>query len=176
MKSAFFALVLLALIGASNVSAQEKAASSLFKLPSVELMNTQGEKVNTAALSNDGKPIIISFWATWCKPCVKELNAIAELYPDWQTESGVKLIAVSIDDPRSSGQVKTMVNGKGWDYEVLLDPNSDFKRAMNVNSVPHTFVVNSQGEVVWQHTSYSEGAELELYEVVKKVAAGLPLE
>ena len=135
----------------------------------------KGTKVNTEKISNDGKPIIISFWATWCKPCIKELTTIADVYEDWQTETGVKLYAVSIDDSRSSSQVKTLVNGKGWNYEVLLDPNSEFKRAMNVNAVPHTFILNGKGEVVWQHTSFSEGAELDVINVVRKLNAGEPL-
>lgn len=149
--------------------AQEKSAQ---KLPSVELKDLNGKVINTANLSNDGKPFIVSFWALWCKPCMRELSAIAEVYDDWQEETGVKLIAVSIDDARSSSRVGPTIMGKGWDYEVLLDANGDFKRAMNVNMIPHTFLVNGQGEIVWQHTSFSEGSELELIELVKKVAAG----
>lgn len=151
------------------LAAQEKSAQ---KLPSVELKDLNGKVINTANLSNDGNPFIVSFWALWCKPCMRELSAIAEVYDDWQEETGVKLIAVSIDDARSSSRVGPTVMGKGWDYEVLLDANGDFKRAMNVNMIPHTFLVNGQGEIVWQHTSFSEGSELELIELVKKVAAG----
>ncbi|NVO21550.1 MAG: TlpA family protein disulfide reductase [Bacteroidetes bacterium] len=161
---------------AASLSAQEaKTEKALFKMPSVNVTDMNGKKFNTADLSNNGKPYIISFWATWCKPCVKELTAISEVYQDWQDETGVKLIAVSIDDSRSSPQVKTFVNGKRWDYQVILDANSEFKRAMNVNAVPHTFIVNGKGEIVWQHTSFSEGSELELIRLVKKVIAGEPL-
>jgi thiol-disulfide isomerase/thioredoxin len=151
------------------LAAQEKSAQ---KLPSVELKDLNGKVINTAELNNEGKPFIVSFWALWCKPCMRELSAIAEVYDDWQEETGVKLVAISIDDARSSSRVGPTVMGKGWDYEVLLDANGDFKRAMNVNMIPHTFLVNGQGEIVWQHTSFSEGSELELIELVKKVAAG----
>jgi alkyl hydroperoxide reductase subunit AhpC len=105
---------------------------------------------------------------------VKELTTIAEIYEDWQAETGVKIYAVSIDDSRSSSQVKTFVNGKGWIYEVLLDLNSEFKRAMNVNAVPHTFVVNGKGEIIWQHTGFSEGSENELIKIVRGVLTGEP--
>jgi len=141
-------------------------------IPAADVKTVDGKTVNTSKFSNDGKPIIISFWATWCKPCKKELDAISDNYEEWQKETGVKLIAISIDDSRSSGKVGTDAKSHGWDYEVYLDENQDFKRAMNVNNVPHTFIVNGKGEIVWQHNSYSEGDEDHLYEVLKKVAKG----
>lgn len=142
------------------------------KIPAVTVKKLDGSKISSATFSNDGKPIIISFWATWCKPCKKELDAISENYSDWQKETGVKLIAVSIDDVRSSGKVVTDVRSKGWEFEVYLDENSDLKRAMNVNNVPFTFLVDGKGNIVWSHNSYTEGDELRLYENVKKLAKG----
>ena len=108
--------------------------------------------------------MIISFWATWCKPCKAELNTIAEEYDDWVDETGVKLVAVSIDDARSSSRVEPYVNAQGWEYLVLNDPNSDLRRAMGVNNVPHTFLVDGAGKIVWDHNNYSPGDEEELYE------------
>ena len=110
--------------------------------------------------------MIINFWATWCSPCKKELNNIAELYDDWVDETGVKLIAVSIDDARSQSRVLPYVNGSAWDYEVYIDENQDFKRAMGVNNVPHTFLVDGEGKIVYQHNNYAPGDEYELYEQI----------
>ncbi len=141
-------------------------------IPSVEVKDINGNVFNTSKISNNGKPIIIDFWATWCHPCINELIAIDENYDDWKDETGVKVYAVSIDNSRSMGRVAPFVNGKGWEFEILLDPNSDFKRAMNVVNVPHTFLIDGKGKVVWQHTSYAEGDEEELYELVKKLAKG----
>lgn len=132
-------------------------------LPSVNLKNLKGEQINTSSISNDGKPIVVSFWATWCKPCILELMTINDEYQDWQEETGVKLYAISIDDSRTMNKVAPFVNGKGWEYEVLLDSNGDFKRAMNVNNVPHTFLLNGNGEIVHQHNSFAPGDEQELY-------------
>lgn len=137
-------------------------------MPGVQLKDLNGKPVNTAKLTNNGKPMIISFWATWCKPCIRELKAIHELYPEWQDETGVRIIIVSIDDAQNAQKVKPMVDGMGWEYDVLLDPNGDFKRAMNVQSVPHVFVLDGNGNIVHNHSGYTDGAETELYELIKK--------
>lgn len=142
------------------------------KIPSATLKKLDGSKINSSTFSNNGKPIVISFWATWCKPCKKELDAIAENYADWQKETGVKLIAISIDDARSSSKVVTDVKTKGWDYEVYIDENQDFKRAMNVNNVPHTFLIDGSGKIVWSHNSYAEGDEDKLYENIQALVKG----
>jgi len=118
------------------------------QLPNINLKDVNGVTKNLSKFSNNGNPIIISFWATWCKPCKAELNTIAEEYDDWTDETGVKLIAVSIDDARSSTRVEPYINAQGWEYLVLLDPNGDLKRAMNVNNVPHTFLVDGNGKIV----------------------------
>lgn len=137
-------------------------------LPSVVLKDINGKSVDTATLSNDGKPMVISFFATWCKPCNRELAAIHEVYDEWQEETGMRLIAVSIDDTQNAEKVKPLVNRKGWtDYEVLLDPNGDFKRQLGVNDIPHVFVVDGEGNVVWNHQGYVDGGEEEVLEAVK---------
>ncbi|MBP3299615.1 MAG: TlpA family protein disulfide reductase [Muribaculaceae bacterium] len=139
------------------------------ELPSVQLKDVNGNTVNTAQLSNDGKPMVISFWATWCKPCKRELKAIQEVYPDWQDETGVKLIAVSIDEAQNIAKVKPFVEGSGWEYEVLLDPNGEFKRQMGVSDVPHAFIIDGQGNVVWNHKGYVDGGEEEIIEKLREL-------
>lgn len=137
------------------------------ELPSVQLKDVNGNTVNTAEISNDGKPVVISFWATWCKPCKRELKAIHEVYPDWQEETGMKLIAVSIDEAQNVQKVKPLVDGMGWEYDVLLDPNGEFKRQMGVTDVPHAFIIDGQGNVVWSHKGYVDGGEEEIIEVLR---------
>ncbi|HQQ94856.1 MAG TPA: TlpA disulfide reductase family protein [Bacteroidia bacterium] len=166
MKRLFFALI--ALLSFSFIIAPGEGGT----IPSTTVKKLDGSKVNTSTFSNNGKPMIISFWATWCKPCKKELDAVHENYEEWQKETGVKLIAISIDDVRSSSKVVTDVKTKGWAFEVYLDENQDFKRAMNVNNIPHTFLVDGNGKIVWSHNSYTEGDEDQLYENVKKILAG----
>lgn len=140
-------------------------------LPSVDLKTLDGKAINTKEISNDGKPFAVCFWATWCKPCLMELSTFAELYEEWQEETGMKIFAVSIDDSRTQAKVQPLVNTSEWEYEILLDVNSEFKRAMGVNNPPHTFVVNGKGEIVWQHVGYAPGDEEGLIEAIRKVIA-----
>ncbi|MFM7822571.1 MAG: TlpA family protein disulfide reductase [Bacteroidota bacterium] len=136
-------------------------------VPDVKIKNMDGATVSSNTIANDGKPMIISFWATWCKPCIKELETINEVYADWREQTGVKLVIVSIDDARTTSSVAPFLNAKGWEYESYLDVNSDFRRAMNVNMVPHTFLLNGKREVLDQHTSFAPGDEDKLFEKVK---------
>jgi len=139
-------------------------------LPDVSLKDIEGNTVSTASTLQSEGPTVFCFWATWCSPCKRELNNYAELYEDWVDETGVKIVAVSIDDQRSMNRVAPYVNSVGWEYDILLDPNREFARALNVNNVPHTFVMDAEGNVVWSHNNYADGDEFELYEELLKLA------
>lgn len=138
-------------------------------LPAVTLKDINGKTVQTDKLSNNGKPFIISFFATWCKPCNRELSAINEVYADWQDETGVKVIAVSIDQAQNINKVKPLVDSNGWEYDVLLDPNSDFKRALGIQMIPYVIIVDGNGNIVYKHNGYTEGAENELIAKVREL-------
>ncbi|MDE6130517.1 MAG: TlpA family protein disulfide reductase [Muribaculaceae bacterium] len=140
------------------------------QLPGVQLKAINGKTVDTATLSNDGNPFVISFFATWCKPCQRELKAIAEVYPDWQDETGMKLYAVSIDDAQDAPEVKALVASEGWEYEVLLDSNEDFKRAFGIQNIPHVLVFDGKGNMVMSHSGYTEGGENEIIEKIRSIS------
>ncbi len=146
------------------------AAQTQNTLPSSRVQELNGKWIQADKLAAPGKPLIISFWATWCKPCIKELDAVSEVLPDWQKETGVRLVAVSIDDSRSSSNVAPFVSGRGWDFRTVLDVNGDLKRALNVVNVPHTFLFDGNGKLFWQHTGYADGDEAELRRKVVECA------
>jgi thiol-disulfide isomerase/thioredoxin len=144
-------------------------ALSQNELPNINLKTLEGKTVSITDKTNKSGITIISLWATWCVPCLKELDAINDLYQEWQEETNVELLAISVDDSRTVKRVKSMVNGKNWDYTILLDTNNDFKRALNASSIPLTIIVRNN-KIVYEHSGYSPGAELELYEKIKTLS------
>jgi len=162
-KILFSTLVaLFAIIGSAQAQTQQ--------LPAVQVKTMEGQPVDFKSVADSGKLTVISFWATWCAPCIKELEAINEVYADWQKKYNVKLVAVSIDDMRTSKKVKPKVLAYGWTYEILLDENQDLARAMNVNNPPMTFIVDGKGNVVWSHQGYTPGAEEELEKKLQELS------
>jgi thiol-disulfide isomerase/thioredoxin len=141
------------------------------QIPSVTLKTIDGKTINTDTLNNGSKPFIISFFAAWCKPCLRELNAISEVYADWQDETGVKIFAVSIDEAQNVAKVKPLVDKYSWDYDVILDPNSELKRALNVQLIPHVFVFDGKGKIAESRSGYVDGSEEHLLEKVKELLA-----
>lgn len=160
-------LVLLTAFSLSAALAQDKKQTDI---PNIAIKDLEGKPFQTSAITNDGKPIIIDFWATWCKPCVASLNGMNDVYGQWQEETGVKIYAVSIDDTRTMSSVAPFAAGKGWEFDVLLDPNSEFRRAMNVNNVPHTFLIDGNGKIVMQRNTYTPGDEDKMYELLRDLA------
>lgn len=146
------------------------SAVAAAQVPSVTVENAKGESFDTFLLLQEGTPMIVSFWSTSCKPCIRELDAIYDALPDWLDEAKFRVVAVSTDDSRLLAKAKSFAEGRGWgeDYLLLFDKNQDFMRAMNVSVVPHVFVLDAKGKIVYSHTSYVPGNELELFEAVKK--------
>lgn len=141
------------------------------QLPFVTVENVKGEKVNTATIADHKTPAIISFWSVTCKPCITELDAISDVMEDWSRQVKFRVVAISTDDTRFLGKAKALVQGHGWtDFTALFDKNQEFMRAMNVSVTPQVFVVAPDGKIVYSHTGYTPGSEVELLKAIKKVS------
>ena len=160
MKKLLLTTILCLLAGYGVANAQ---------LPAITLKGIDGSTVSCDTLSNGGKPFIIDFFATWCKPCNRELSAIAEVYDEWQEETGVKIFAVSIDQGQNINKVKPLVDQNEWEYDVLLDPNSELLKALGGQMIPYVVVLDGNGNIVTKHSGYTDGAENELLEEVRKL-------
>lgn len=136
------------------------------ELPSLTLKDLDGNNTDLNTLVEGENVFVFSFWATWCVPCINELDTISEVYEDWQDETKVRLIAIATDDTRTKKRIRPMVNGKGWEYLVLYDDNQDLKRALNITTLPHTLVLKNQ-KIIHRRTGYNPGVEDELYEIIK---------
>lgn len=136
-------------------------------IPNITLETLDGHAISTTDVLKSDTIQILSFWATWCVPCINELDAISDVYSDWQDETNVELFAISTDDSRTQKRVKPLVNGKGWEYKILLDENQELKRALNIATLPHVIVVKN-GKIIYRHSGYTPGAEDELFEIIQK--------
>jgi peroxiredoxin len=139
------------------------------QMPNIELNAISGESVNLSTDFNEvDKIYVFSFWATWCAPCINELEAIHKKYATWKESLNVEIIAVSIDDSKTQKRVKPFLKGKGWTYNVLLDSNQELKRALSIVNVPYTIVVKNS-KIVYVSNGYSQGSEEELYIKLKEL-------
>ncbi|MDG5490095.1 TlpA disulfide reductase family protein [Psychroserpens sp. SPM9] len=136
-------------------------------LPRMQVKTLNGDQIQLEDISKDNQLVIISLWATWCVPCKKELDAISDVYDDWVDETNVKLYAVSVDDSRTVKRVKPLVSGKGWEFDILLDTNSDLKRQLNAPTIPLTLLVKNN-KILYRHSGYTPGSEDELFEKIKE--------
>lgn len=138
--------------------------------PKVAVKTLEGKSVNTGDYVGKGNPTVVSFWATWCSPCKRELDAISDIYADWQEEYGVDLIAISIDDARASAKVPGLVSSKGWDFTILIDTQQKCGQELGFQTIPQTFLLDGAGNIVYSHNGYSPGDEFELEEKIKNLA------
>ena len=136
-------------------------------VPNTEIKTLDGEITSLEEISENNDLIVVSLWATWCVPCKNELDAINEVYIDWQDETNVQLYAISVDDSRTVSRVKPMVNGKAWDFTILLDTNNELKRELGASTVPLTLIIKN-GKIVYRHSGYTPGSEDNLFEEIKK--------
>lgn len=140
-------------------------------LPSTQIKSIDGANINFNDAFEKGKVTLVSFWATWCIPCKKEIKTFREKMGQWKSETDFNYVTVSEDDARASAQVRAYAKSQGWDFPAYMDPNNDLKRSLNFQNVPFTIIVDKDGKVAYMHSGYEEGGEIEIYNKIKELAA-----
>lgn len=159
MKNLFTLLLLVCLCHAGYTQS---------KIPFVTIKNLEGKDVSTESLIDSNQLTVISFWASWCKPCLQELDAISDEYDNWITTTGSRLITVSIDDSRTFASVKNVLVNRGWPFKSYIDNTQQLKRALNITSVPFTIIIDKAGNIIKKRSGYTAGNEVELLDFLKK--------
>lgn len=152
-------LILLFLITTQNTYSQNN-------IPSVNIKTLDGKPVNSRSIYNKNGLTVYSFWATWCVPCINELDDIHKEIEKWD-EANVKIVAISTDDSRTKRRIRPLISGKKWGFKILLDENQDLKRALNINGIPHTIVTNGN-KIIYRRIGYKPGEENDLYQFIVK--------
>ena len=149
----FLAICLLVFAAAAVCRAQDIS-------PNMTVKDLSGNPVLMKDVLKDDV-VVVSFWATWCKPCQNELDALAEIEDTWADR--LRVVAISIDDARSVARVRSTVKAKMWPYEVYTDENSELAKSLNISSIPFVMIVDD-GKTVYSHTGYTPGSERLLVE------------
>lgn len=135
-------------------------------VPNTKLKNLESEFIYTNDVLIENNFYIISFWATWCIPCINELDAIVDIYEDFEKDN-IEVIAISTDDARTKKRVRPMINGKDWNFKILLDENHDLKRALNIVGIPHTIITKGT-KIIYRRIGYSPGEEVDLFDFIRE--------
>lgn len=138
-------------------------------VPDFTLEDINGNSVKSSTLIGKG-PLIINFWASWCKPCLKELPTLNNLQAKYDTL--VTVVCISTDRPRALPSVKSLIKSQKFSFITLIDQNSEVQKLFNVTSIPKTFLINKEGEIVYEHTGYNRGDERYLEEELLKMLSG----
>ena len=128
-------------------------------LPHVLIKKINGTKLYASELPNKNKPVLIAFWATWCKFCIAELSAISSEYKSLQDSTGVKLVAISTDAGVTEEYIKKFAERRNWPFEIYWDYKKCLKNSMGVQEIPHLMLVDAGGRIIWQKIGFNPGDE-----------------
>ena len=135
-------------------------------VPNTKLKNLESEFIYSNDVLTENNFYIVSFWATWCIPCINELDAIVDIYEELEKDN-IEVIAISTDDARTKKRVRPMINGKDWNFKILLDENHDLKRALNIVGIPHTIITKGT-KIIYRRIGYSPGEEVDLFDFIRE--------
>ena len=128
--------------------------------PNFDLEDINGDIFELNETKGKG-PIILSFFASICKPCRDQTEAFSKIYSEYKVE-GMVLIAISTDDQKTVAKVKPYIKSKGYTFPVLYDTNNDVARMYYAMAVPYSVIINKKGRIVYTHLGYMKGDEIVL--------------
>ena len=165
MKLAFSLIIVV--LFSFFITAQESEELAGRKAPNFVLENLDGDYVELNQEIGEG-PVLLSFWATWCKPCIEELGEFKKLYNDYK-DKGFKILAISTDSERTVAKVKPFVKSKKYNFPVLYDTSGDVARIYYARAVPFTVLIDDKGAIVYSHLGYMRGDEQVVTSKVKEM-------
>ena len=136
-------------------------------LPDLSVKLLDGKQVRLSVLLEEG-PLLVSFWATWCAPCKKEMIFLEEFHQKY-SENSFRVLAISTDSPKSMSKVKSYIRAKKHTFLVGIDPNQDIAKKMNALLMPTTLILNKEQKVSWFHQGFIPGDEKEIEAQIRAV-------
>lgn len=138
--------------------------------PNFQGETTDGKKFSLKESIKSGRPLLISFWATWCQPCLDELNNIKKRLN--KETAGVDVIAINVDTAETTSDVKSTIRLYKIEFPVILDPTHQiFAKFNSTKAVPFSVLVGSKGEILQTYSGYSEEMMAKLESYNKKASA-----
>ncbi len=128
-----------------GAAVQQGQEGGMGSAPAFDLPDTRGGRKSME--SYKGKVVMLNFWATWCGPCKQEIPDFIELQEEYG-DQGFEIVGISLDEAGQEAAVKGFVRQKGMNYDVLFDDGSVAQAYGGVRSIPTTFLINREGEIV----------------------------
>lgn len=118
-------------------------------------------------------PVVLDFWATWCKPCIQALPKIAAIAAEYEGR-GVQVYTVNIDGPRNLAKIRPFLQRHQLKLPVLLDRTNQVLKQFQLVGPPATLVLTAAGGVVYRHQGYQPGDEAKLRQALDALLAPKP--
>jgi len=160
-------VILLALIGFATA-----AQAAADKTANWTLETVDGNTVTFHDQLAKG-PVVVSFWATWCKPCIKEMPALNTIAGDFAGQ--ISILAVNADNSKSVAKVAPMISAKHWDNLIVpLDTSGELQQLLQVGgTIPFLILYDGKGREIYRHIGYKPGDEVELRHEIENLLANV---
>ena len=165
MKKKINIIVFYSLVASMFIFGQDN--STISKIPNIDIKLLNGKTTNIYKLLESG-PLLMDFWATWCKPCKQVMKHLNEFHNNYK-DQGFQVLMINQDTPRSLGKVKAYINSKDYDFLVSTDPNQQIAKKLNGQIMPNLLLIKKDGTIQWRHQGYMPGEEKEIKQKIEEL-------